>query len=74
MQGSKFVEIFDSHETPYSHKNVSLEDVLEETRARSASSSSASSSPSSSPTREPSNSKTRRRGLSMAKNVLKVKT
>ncbi|KAI5362659.1 hypothetical protein Slin15195_G100370 [Septoria linicola] len=37
MAGSKFVEILDTTSTPYSRDNVSLEDVLAETRERSES-------------------------------------
>lgn len=80
---SKFVEILDTSDAPYSHENVSLDDVLRETRARSASSSSESggsnsgpSPTSSSPERSPTRTstinhvsavKTRLRGLSMKK-------
>lgn len=61
MSSSKFVEILDTSDAPYSHENVSLDDVLKETRARSASSSSesnasngqSSSTSSSSPERSP---------------------
>lgn len=79
MSSSKFVEILDTTDTPYSHANVSLDDVLNETRARSASSSSESGSStntSASQSRERSpttttnhvtNVKTRLRGLSLKK-------
>ncbi|KAF2719111.1 hypothetical protein K431DRAFT_305412 [Polychaeton citri CBS 116435] len=77
MSGSKFVEILDAEAVPYNHGNVSLDDVLAETRQRSASSSSTSStngasSPTSSRSPERSSSsspiapfKSRMRGLSL---------
>lgn len=43
MTESKFVEILDVTDVPYSHANVSLDDVLAETRARSSSASSTGS-------------------------------
>lgn len=63
MSSSKFIEHLDTEDTPYSHANVSLHDVLDETSHRglkSASSSRSSSASSgadnnnaeSSPTRE----------------------
>ena len=81
MASSKFVEILDNSDAPYSHENVSLEDVLKETRARSESASSESSTrlKSSSRERSPETSqnannlnhgstlKTRLRGLSVRK-------
>ena len=81
MASSKFVEILDNSDAPYSHENVSLEDVLKETRARSESASSESSArlESSSRERSPATSqnannlnhgstlKTRLRGLSVRK-------
>ena len=48
MTSSKFVEILDVCDTPFSNDNVSLDDVLAETRRRSTSASSASSASSSS--------------------------
>ena len=69
MAPSKFVEILDTSDTPYSHADVSLDDVLKETRHRSSSangSSDKSLSRDSSPiTREP--VKTRLRGFSLKK-------
>jgi hypothetical protein len=53
MASSKFVEILDTRDLPYSRENVSLEDVLAETRLRSQSNGSIdsnSSSKSTSPT------------------------
>jgi len=72
MTSSKFVEILDTCETPYSHDNVSLEDILAETRERSASASSASSASSDKSSDTPTSSitqpvKTRRRGFSLRK-------
>ena len=72
---SKFVEIMDTADQPYSHDNVSLEDILEDTRHRSQStgeSSSPRSSTSISPTRERSATinyptKPRLRGLTLKK-------
>jgi len=49
---SKFVEILDVADAPYSHENVTLEDTLAENRRRSESSSSASSSSDKSLSRE----------------------
>jgi len=83
MTSSKFVEILDTTDAPYSHDNVSLQDVLAETRERSASASSASSASSNnnsasdlsssrerSPPRPNNNQpvKTRLRGFSLRKN------
>lgn len=80
MAASKFVEILDTSDAPYSHENVSLDDVLDETRARSESSSGESrSSGSTSPERSTATTttmkshnpastvKTRLRGFSMKK-------
>lgn len=81
MAASKFVEILDTSDTPYSRANVSLDDVLAETRNRSQSqtslTSSSTSSKSSSPTTSTPTSafytqptqqiKTRLRGFSMKK-------
>lgn len=76
MSSSKFVEILDTDDAPYSHKNISLEDVLNETRDRSASASSNSSGHSSrSPKRTATTTttdhvaavKTRLRGFSLKK-------
>lgn len=53
MTSSKFVEILDSSNTPTAHANVSLEDILAETRQRSESSSSASTSGSMSSAKSP---------------------
>ncbi|KAL9529221.1 hypothetical protein SMMN14_07128 [Sphaerulina musiva] len=44
MAASKFVEILDTKTTPYSRDNVSLDDVLAETRERSESQGSIASS------------------------------
>jgi hypothetical protein len=52
--GSKFVEILDNDATPYSRDNVSLEDVLAETRQRSESQGSISSLSEKSPPPSPS--------------------
>ncbi|KAF2164853.1 hypothetical protein M409DRAFT_56223 [Zasmidium cellare ATCC 36951] len=82
MASSKFVEILDTSDTPYSRANVSLDDVLAETRNRSQSqtsltSSSASDKSSSPTTSSPTSTfygqptqqiKTRLRGFSMKKN------
>ncbi|KAK4494101.1 hypothetical protein PRZ48_014399 [Zasmidium cellare] len=82
MASSKFVEILDTSDTPYSRANVSLDDVLAETRNRSQSQTSLNSSnasdKSSSPTATSPTStfygqptqqiKTRLRGFSMRKN------
>ena len=72
MSSSKFVELLDTNVTPYSQDNVSLDDVLAETRRRSASGSSSSSSSEKSPTRSPTSPnshavKTRLRGFSLRK-------
>lgn len=81
MASSKFVEILDTSDAPYSRANVSLDDVLAETRQRSQSqtslTSSSASDKSTSPTRSSPNSsfssqptqqiKTRLRGFSMKK-------
>lgn len=76
MAPSKFVEILDTIETPYSQANVSLEDVLAETRQRSDSSTSNRDSTDKSPSRERGSSatsaaqpqiKTRLRGFSIKK-------
>lgn len=78
MAPSKFVEILDTTNTPYSQANVSLEDVLGDARHRTSStdsSSSASSEKSTSRETSPANSatattstvKTRLRGLSIRK-------
>ncbi|KAF7197270.1 hypothetical protein HII31_01381 [Pseudocercospora fuligena] len=74
---SKFVEILDTDNTPYSRSNVSLADVLAETRQRSESQGSLtsmsdkSSSPSSSVFNQPIQPvnaiKTRLRGFSLKK-------
>ncbi|KAL1588173.1 hypothetical protein WHR41_03141 [Cladosporium halotolerans] len=79
MSSSKFVEILDTCDTPYSNANVSLEATIDETRRRSASSGSIStasdssqsssgrpSSPSSQTTATP--VKTRLRAFSLRKN------
>jgi hypothetical protein len=47
MASSKFIEIMDVNDLPYSRENVSLEDVLAETRRRSQSTDSTNSSDSS---------------------------
>ncbi|KXL45166.1 hypothetical protein M433DRAFT_130219 [Acidomyces richmondensis BFW] len=71
---SKFVEILDVADAPYSHENVTLEDTLAENRRRSESSSSASSSSDKSSAREQSPTtpphspvKTRLRAFSLRK-------
>lgn len=74
---SKFVEILDTANLPYSHDNVSLDDVLDDVRHRTSSTGSISSNETS-PTREtnqarPDNhnstqSKTRLRGFSLKVN------
>ena len=84
MTSSKFVEILDNTETPYSRANVSLDDVLnDQTRHRSQSQASIgnNSERSSSPTSTTSSSsnnfatqpiqqiKTRVRGFSLMKNT-----
>lgn len=72
MTSSKFVEILDTSDTPRSHDNVNLDDVIAETRRRSSSLSSERSSSDSSPSRDrspilpaPQPVKTRLRGLSI---------
>jgi hypothetical protein len=73
MTASKFIEILDLSDLPYSQKNVSLEDSLQDTRHRSGSQSSMASpteqsSPSSQVTQpyaQP--SKNRLRGFSLKK-------
>ena len=70
MASSKFVEILDTNDLPYSHDNVSLDDVLGDSRHRSSSTTSSSSSSEKSPTREQSSTtsqptKTRLRGFSL---------
>jgi hypothetical protein len=52
MATSKFVEILDTNNLPYSHDNVSLDDVLEDARHRSSSSGSISPAGEISPMRE----------------------
>jgi hypothetical protein len=81
MASSKFVEILDTANAPYSHANVSLDDVLDDARHRSSSTDS-TNSPSSekSPIRDrsqtttssttpstTSNAKSRLRGFSLIK-------
>jgi hypothetical protein len=73
MTASKFVEILDLSDLPYSQNNVSLEDSLQDTRNRSGSQTSlpsptersSSSSQTSQPFAQP--SKNRLRGFSMKK-------
>lgn len=72
MASSKFVEILDTSDVPYSHENVSLDDVLGDTRHRSASSGSNRASSEKSPSRDQSPTttslpKTRLRGFSLKK-------
>jgi hypothetical protein len=77
MASSKFVEILDTNDAPYSRENVSLEDVLGDERHRKRTSSTDSSS-TNSPTSEQSpirdttqsttaNVKSRIRGFSLMK-------
>jgi hypothetical protein len=76
MASSKFVEILDTNDAPYSRENVSLEDVLGDERhgnRTSSTDSSSSNSPTSeqSPTRDntstTANVKSRIRGFSLMK-------
>lgn len=67
MPISKFVEILDSADAPYSHENVSLEDVLEDKRHRSPSSGSTSSASSTSSANERPKIKSRVRSFSTKK-------
>lgn len=73
MATSKFVEILDTTNAPYSHENVSLDDVLEDVRHRSPSTdSNVSPSTEKAPSRDQSPTiaaptKSRLRGFSLMK-------